>query len=455
MGLTVSTAEALFDAGVDVITQRQPHLGQARDLPVPGDERARPAAAQLRHTRRPRSRLGHLPGARRHRPRRDQPPGPDVHAADREPVHRRRPRSSTRRSEPLPPVRLVDFHCELTSEKNALGHLPRRPRQRRRRHPHAHRHGRRADPDARHGLPHRHRHDRPDRQRHRLQPAHRPAAVHQRPADAVRGGGGPGHLQRRPDRHRPGHRPRPRRSSASSGSSTSDGADPSPRRRGRRIRSSRRARPRSTSTRHTNRSDGVQSTGRARRGGRGRRASRPSRSPTTTRSPATRRHATSPPAPAIDLIPGLEINTVADDADGFHEGELHVLGYGVDPAERRPPRRPRHPAPAAPPAVLADRGAAPGRWTCRSTTSSSALPLDDDDSLGRPTVARALVAKGYATSRSTTRSATLLVARPAGVRAAPGPRPEGRHRGDHAAPAASPCSRISRKAAVGRRSCGT
>ena len=24
-------------------------------------------------------------------------------------------------SEPLPPVRLVDFHCELTSEKNALG----------------------------------------------------------------------------------------------------------------------------------------------------------------------------------------------------------------------------------------------------------------------------------------------------------------------------------------------
>ena len=24
-------------------------------------------------------------------------------------------------SEPLPPVRLVDFHCELTCEKNALG----------------------------------------------------------------------------------------------------------------------------------------------------------------------------------------------------------------------------------------------------------------------------------------------------------------------------------------------
>ena len=24
-------------------------------------------------------------------------------------------------SEPLPPIRLVDFHCEITSEKNALG----------------------------------------------------------------------------------------------------------------------------------------------------------------------------------------------------------------------------------------------------------------------------------------------------------------------------------------------
>src|SRR5690242_1975119 len=27
----------------------------------------------------------------------------------------------------------------------------------------------------------------------------------------------------------------------------------------------------------------------------------------------------------MTLIPGLEINTVADDADGFREGELHVL----------------------------------------------------------------------------------------------------------------------------------
>ena len=36
MGLTVSTAAALFKAGVDVITSRQPHLGQARHLPRAG-----------------------------------------------------------------------------------------------------------------------------------------------------------------------------------------------------------------------------------------------------------------------------------------------------------------------------------------------------------------------------------------------------------------------------------
>ena len=35
MGLTASTADAILAAGVDVITSRQPHLGQARDLPVP------------------------------------------------------------------------------------------------------------------------------------------------------------------------------------------------------------------------------------------------------------------------------------------------------------------------------------------------------------------------------------------------------------------------------------
>ena len=35
----------------------------------------------------------------------------------------------------LPPVRLVDFHCEITSEKNAFGHPPRRAGERGRRAP--------------------------------------------------------------------------------------------------------------------------------------------------------------------------------------------------------------------------------------------------------------------------------------------------------------------------------
>ena len=70
---------------------------------------------------RARSRLGRLPRARRHATSRSS-----TSRAGRT-CSRSRTRSptptrcSTRRREPLPPVRLVDFHCELTSEKNALG----------------------------------------------------------------------------------------------------------------------------------------------------------------------------------------------------------------------------------------------------------------------------------------------------------------------------------------------
>ena len=91
-------------------------------------------------------------------------------------------------SEPLPPIRLVDFHCELTSEKNAMGlHLDGRVSAVVG-HPHPRRDRRRADPAARHGLPDRPRHDRAAVERHRVQPGDRPAALHQRAADPVRGG---------------------------------------------------------------------------------------------------------------------------------------------------------------------------------------------------------------------------------------------------------------------------
>ena len=63
-------------------------------------------------------------------------------------------------SEPLPPIRLVDFHCEITSEKNALGlYLDGRVSVGRR-DAHARRDRRRAHPAGRDGVPDRPGHDR-------------------------------------------------------------------------------------------------------------------------------------------------------------------------------------------------------------------------------------------------------------------------------------------------------
>ena len=74
-------------------------------------------------------------------------------------------------SEPLPPIRLVDFHCELTSEKNALGlYLDGRVSVVVG-HAHPRGHGRRADPAQGHGLPHGPGHDRSAVERHRVRPA--------------------------------------------------------------------------------------------------------------------------------------------------------------------------------------------------------------------------------------------------------------------------------------------
>jgi predicted metal-dependent phosphoesterase TrpH len=97
----------------------------------------------------------------------------------------------------------------------------------------------------------------------------------------------------------------------------------------------------------------------------------------------------------IELIAGLEINTIADDADGFHEGELHVLGYGIDPEHagliaaldvQRQQRRRRF-------WLIVERLE---ELDLSIDDVIRDLPLDDDDALGRPTVARALVANGHA-----------------------------------------------------------
>ena len=122
-------------------------------------------------------------------------------------------------SEPLPPVRLVDFHCELTSEKNALGlYLDGRVSVVVGTHTHVVTGDERILPDGTAyqtdlGM------TGPVWSVIGFEPEDRHPALHQRPADAVRGGGGDRRLQRGPGRHRPGDRPGPR-----------DRAHPAPRR---------------------------------------------------------------------------------------------------------------------------------------------------------------------------------------------------------------------------------
>ena len=100
--------------------------------------------------------------------------------------------------------------------------------------------------------------------------------------------------------------------------------------------------------------------------------------------------------PGLELITGVEINTVAE-YPGAWQGELHVVGLGVDLANdafeamlaaQRARRRDRF---ALTLERLRDAGLPIDDVAAR-------LPADERASLGRPTVARLLVAKGYASS---------------------------------------------------------
>ena len=110
-------------------------------------------------------------------------------------------------SEPLPPVRLVDFHCEITSEKNAMGlYLDGRVSAVVGTHTHVVTGDERILPGGTAyqtdiGM------TGPDLERHRLRAEDRPAPLHQRPADPLRGGVRAGDHERRPGGHRPGDRP--------------------------------------------------------------------------------------------------------------------------------------------------------------------------------------------------------------------------------------------------------
>jgi 3',5'-nucleoside bisphosphate phosphatase len=100
----------------------------------------------------------------------------------------------------------------------------------------------------------------------------------------------------------------------------------------------------------------------------------------------------------LEVIPGIELNAVIGDRPDLRESEVHVLGLGVDPdddaleatlARQRVSRRTRF-----------ERMVARFRELGLPLDEAlAALPRqEDEDALGRPRLARALIAIGAATS---------------------------------------------------------
>jgi metallophosphoesterase (TIGR00282 family) len=118
MGLTMSTAHALFDAGVDVITSGN-HIWDKREL-IPQLDREPRILRPLNYGPVPGHGWGTFHAA-------DGTELAVVNAQGRStmiPIEN--PFTSMDDlldggADTLPPVRLVDFHCELTSEKTAFG----------------------------------------------------------------------------------------------------------------------------------------------------------------------------------------------------------------------------------------------------------------------------------------------------------------------------------------------
>ena len=101
--------------------------------------------------------------------------------------------------------------------------------------------------------------------------------------------------------------------------------------------------------------------------------------------------------PDMTLIPGVEINALVTRDIGLWEWELHILGFGMDPddeafeatlATQRAARRSRFDRTVA---LLREIG-------MPIDVQVEALATEDDDALGRPTIARALIAAGFATT---------------------------------------------------------
>ena len=99
----------------------------------------------------------------------------------------------------------------------------------------------------------------------------------------------------------------------------------------------------------------------------------------------------------MTLVPGVEINALVTRDLGLWEGELHILGFGMDPfdeafesvlASQRDRRRVRFVRTTA---RLRELG-------LPIDVEVAALASTEEDALGRPTIARALMAAGHASS---------------------------------------------------------
>jgi predicted metal-dependent phosphoesterase TrpH len=101
-------------------------------------------------------------------------------------------------------------------------------------------------------------------------------------------------------------------------------------------------------------------------------------------------------APAgLEIVSGVEINAVAAGINGLWEGELHVLGYGVDPSDE-----------AFETTLAGQRSARRTRFDLAVTrlrelglavdAEVAGIDHSRDDALGRPTLARGLVRAGHA-----------------------------------------------------------
>ena len=99
----------------------------------------------------------------------------------------------------------------------------------------------------------------------------------------------------------------------------------------------------------------------------------------------------------LTLVPGVEINALVSRNLGLWESELHILGFGMDPGDD-----------AFEAALVGQRRARRTRFERTvALLRQIGLPIDaqvadlrggEDDAIGRPTIARALILAGHAVS---------------------------------------------------------